>query len=96
MELFLQDPNMQVLGQLRYTRLCVFGTDSKSLTLWLQRMAWLKFPMYRDELYELHKSYHQKQKLNETQGVFLKFVCEKSEELRPLCLIFNENSTNAA
>ena len=96
MQSLLQDPHMRVLGQKDYLVMCVFGNNSKHLTRWLQQMAWVQFPMYRDELYGLHKTFHSKQPLNDTQQVFVAEICKDQTELKAIYLIMIPYSTKNA
>ena len=88
MQKLLQDPTMSVLGQQQhFVEMCVFGKDPQRFTQWLTRMAWIEYPMYRLELYGLHKTFHSKQTLTETQRVFISYICTKEPRLKPFCFL---------
>ncbi len=96
MENLLHDPNMRVLGQENYDILIVFGKNMQYLTSWMQKMAWVEFPMYRDELYELHKVFHShdtQQELPRTLYVFVTSICKIEPKLKPLYALLNTEKT---
>jgi hypothetical protein len=93
----LQDPQTVILGaQGSFVKNCVFGNDPQKLTSWLQHIAWVKFPMYRAELYALHRTFHNQQPLDVKQYVFVTHICTQNEILAPIAQIYSKTIPHPA